>query len=956
MTAGGESLSHITIGATSALFEISVRALESSAGRALERWLDVWRADDPTSTVVGDVCRLTIPYSRWLEVGALPSADSEPEELDGYQAQHSALGRLAGIMHQRLSIETVGHIGAPDVSFLVAVNGHRLGDTETPIPFAKDGAGHAHPLLPCAFAAYERLMRFNARRTTTRSEQIFFVSELREHLERAAALLETAAVGFTFELAPHLNEFRAHRAGEAALGWKAQKNGKVFDLQLEHVAADGTRAPLDLDKLDAESPFIQVSATEHILLDPDLAAVARVAKANRNKLPKYAARHFANPASLIPEGVSLDKIDLSAYGPRVVGFAPIVRAERFIDIQSSMIEWYEANGASMVPFIRLEIAQTTGIESIAIGTPEEAEQAIERLAAALATSSPDLVAVGDRPNVQPTAALLQRLKQDVSTFRARGAAEASGTPPADTWPASGRVAAVIAEDSAPTAAPALEAPPDPVRWDVLDTLLVPGRSLKPHQRDGLTWLWKHYRRGQAGVLLADDMGLGKTLQLAAFLALQRAVEPQNEHSPSLIVCPVILLPNWQNELASFFRPAVFASLQVLYADNLRRMKKGPGLDLAGICGFDYILTNYETLQAYQQSLLMLDWNVVVLDEAHAIKNSDTYRARAARGLKRKFGICSTGTPVENRLGDLWGLYDFLSPGEPFTTLKSFEQHYESDVKQGVPAVRAALRYPTLESSLLRRTKAEVLRDLPPKTAVIHAVPMTPRQVAHERSIAKQGPIFKILQGLQKLYQHPRLLLPEGERSTGASLQQVLDESPKLALTMQILEDIQRKGEKALVFTLWTDMQDLLVEVVREKLGLRQVRVINGEPAQRRHALRYIEEFSRSDGFDVLVLSPLAAGTGLTITAANHVIHYGRWWNPAKEDQATDRAYRIGQTRPVHVHYPLLHHPGKPDVGFDVKLHGLVEGKRGMARDFLAPQSEEIVTMDDLKRLDAERDA
>jgi SNF2 family DNA or RNA helicase len=311
--------------------------------------------------------------------------------------------------------------------------------------------------------------------------------------------------------------------------------------------------------------------------------------------------------------------------------------------------------------------------------------------------------------------------------------------------------------------------------------------------------------------------------------------------------------------------------------------------------------------------------------------------------------------VENRLCDLWGLYDFLSPGDPFSTIKSFKDDYESNIELGIASVRSALGYPGSRSSLLRRTKSEVL-DLPPKKAIVHAIPMTPRQVDHERSITRGGAIFKILQGLQKLYQHPRLLLPEGERTIGLTVDQAIDESPKLALCLKILVGIQEAGEKALVFTLWTAMQDLLIDVIQQKLGVARVRVINGDPAQRRHALRYIDEFSASEGFAVLVLSPLAAGTGLTITAANHVIHYGRWWNPAKEDQATDRAYRIGQTRPVHVHYPILHHPGKPHVGFDVKLHELVEGKRGMARDFLAPQTEDVVTLEDISRLDKASDA
>jgi SNF2 family DNA or RNA helicase len=253
---------------------------------------------------------------------------------------------------------------------------------------------------------------------------------------------------------------------------------------------------------------------------------------------------------------------------------------------------------------------------------------------------------------------------------------------------------------------------------------------------------------------------------------------------------------------------------------------------------------------------------------------------------------------------------------------------------------------------LRRTKDQVL-DLPAKTAQVHYIEMTPEQAGLERDVIRRGEqgggVLKILQGLQALYQHPRLLVPESQRGM-VSVDKALVDSPKLALCIKILREVQAAGEKALVFTLWTAMQDLLVEVIKRELGLPKVRIINGDPKQRRHARELIAEFSAVEGFNVLVLSPLAAGTGLTITAANHVIHYGRWWNPAKEDQATDRAYRIGQTRPVRVHYPLLTLPGNPELGFDVKLHELVEGKRGMAREFLAPQQEEVVTMADLAKM------
>ncbi len=911
---------------------------------ALNPWVEAWSEEDPTSIRSGERSELTLPFTRWGEAGEPPVPGTDPEVLDLFRSRHQSLARLLRITRQHVGVETVGHIGAPNVSFLFSVDGKRVGDSTSPIPFVRDGVGVTYPLVPCAYVAYERLCRWNERRSATRPEQLVFIGELRDHLDRSVAALGDS---FSYELDPHLSEFRIRRAGPVALSWRPQKNGKLYDLEVEEIADGALRTRLDLRALDPDSPLIAVSATEHILLEPDVEKVARVAKRQANKLRERVERHFANPATILPEGVSLEGFDLSAYGPRVAGFAPIVKAERFIDIKSSGTEWYRTDGASTDPFLRLAITQPGGggVELLELATPEEAEDAAARMDHALGKAEPDIIKVGGR-SVQPTKALVDCLRHDLAVYHRRKDATESLSVSSDTR--SPRLAAVIREHSQP-AAIASDAPPISVPWALLDDLLEPTCMLKRHQREGIEWLWRQYKRREAGVLLADDMGLGKTLQISAFMAMQRTSEPETT-APNLIVCPVILLANWQVELQKFFKPSVFGAPLVLHGETLRRLTKGGHVDLEPVRATRYVLANYETLQAHQQSLLMVEWNVVVLDESHAIKNPDTYRARAARGLKRRFAICSTGTPVENQLSDLWGLYDFLSPNRLLATLEEFKKEYESDVGEGIKKVRIALGYPGTNSSLLRRTKIEVL-DLPAKSTVVHRVEMTAKQVELERQITRKsksrGGILQILHDLQKLYQHPRLLLPEDSRATGVSVASLLEESPKLALCMRILREIKAKGEKALVFTMWTEMQALLVEVIKHELGLPHVRVINGDGAQRKHVPKYLAEFDASDGFDVLVLSPLAAGTGLTITAANHVIHYGRWWNPAKEDQATDRAYRIGQTRPVRVHYPLLTYPGQPELGFDVKLHGLVERKREMAVEFLAPMANDFITAADL---------
>jgi SNF2 family DNA or RNA helicase len=480
----------------------------------------------------------------------------------------------------------------------------------------------------------------------------------------------------------------------------------------------------------------------------------------------------------------------------------------------------------------------------------------------------------------------------------------------------------------------------PVPWDLLATVLRPGVELKPHQRQGLSWLWRHAKSQVSGVLLADDMGLGKTLQVACLLTLRR-LETQRPPRPQLVVCPTILIENWRQELERFFEDRVWPEPFILHGPGLREVARSGGLNTAFLERQELILTNYETLGAHQRSLLKVDFDVVVFDEAHNLKNPDTLRSRAARALKRTFAVALTGTPVENELLDVWAVYDAIQSREPrvFGPRASFREEHQGE--RAVASLRQRLGYPSEQCTLLRREKAEALRDLPPKNFRKVAVEMTPRQEEQERLIAEQVPrrgSLWALGALQKLYQHPALITDSGGLSTTTALR----ESPKTRLCLELLEQVESQGgganaEKALVFVLSRAMQDLLAQLIGERFRLGRVPILNGDPENRRLALDHINVFSRARGFQVLLLSPLAAGAGLNIVAANHVIHYGRWWNPAKEDQATDRAHRIGQTRPVHVYYPLLHRQGRADAGFDMRLHELVERKRAMARDFLSPQ-------------------
>lgn len=932
------------------------RWLQEPAQADVLRWVTEHGALEPPPHT--DTVSVDLPRSSWLDWGSLPAKGADPEEEDIWRTNQRSLARLAGAAPQTLRLESVGHVGAAQFELRCSLDGavFDLHGDDAPVTTPRGGG----ILLPPLSVALKLAMGLRAGHGKPREEQLAVIASLRALAARLDQLLggeDVAAMAFD----EHLASFRFEHVDRAALVWKVSgKNADVYDLTLERTTESGENVPIPVGSLHSYAPIVSLTGKDHMILAEDVDAVARIQKGYRNKLRKQVAGALADPAAILPSGRTFDGIDLARYSPRVAGFVPVVRADRPADIRSSGVEWYMRDDDSSLPFLRLEIAKPDGTGAILdFATPEDGRAFVQQ-ANKSSTSEPLRVKDVD---VIPTKPLIDRIEENLALYeKMRPDAGPPEPPPGDASerledePAAKttRLAAVIREvdEERPLEGGAATVDETVVPWSRLDALLLAGTALlKPHQRQGIAWLWRHYTAGRHGVLLADDMGLGKTLQLACFLALQRSEGKGGDRAkPTLIVAPVILLATWERELVKFFKPAVFESLLVLHDQSLRKRVTAGRLDVSSISQYDYVLTNYDTLARYQQQLLSVDYASLVLDEAQAVKNPDALRTLAARGLKRSFAICATGTPVENRLLDLWTLYEVLSPGEPFGRRADFERIYEADVDAGVKAVRGALLLPSAASTLLRRTKKEAQPSLPVKEEKVHHVAMTREQLDKERMVTRGAgrSVLETLQYLQKLYQHPRLLLrsEEAERRSW-STDDIIAESPKLRLCLDLLKEVRERGEKALVFTLWTTMQDLLVAVLRDKLALDTVRVINGETNQQRKAQTYLDEFERQPGFGVLVLSPLAAGTGLTITAANHVIHYGRWWNPAKEDQATDRAYRIGQTKPVTVHFPVLHHPDDPSAGFDVKLHELVSRKRAMARDFLDPRNADDVTASEL---------
>ncbi|MFF3669241.1 SNF2-related protein [Microtetraspora malaysiensis] len=420
-------------------------------------------------------------------------------------------------------------------------------------------------------------------------------------------------------------------------------------------------------------------------------------------------------------------------------------------------------------------------------------------------------------------------------------------------------------------------------------------ALRPYQERGLAWLSFMSAIGLGGVL-ADDMGLGKTAQTLSLLLSER--ESGARPAPTLLVCPMSLLGNWQKEAARFA-----PSLDVYLHHGTGRER---GDELAERVGrADVVLTTYGTALRDQEALAGFDWGRVVCDEAQAIKNSAARQARAVRALPARTRLALTGTPVENHLAELWSIMEFCNPGL-LGPAKEFRTRYQEPIERtGDEAATAALRRAT-GPFVLRRLKTDktIISDLPEKMEMKVWCTLTPEQatlyqavvedmmarIADSEGIERRGNVLAAMTKLKQVCNHPAHLLKDGSRLPGRS--------GKLARLEELAEEVVAEGDKALVFTQYAEFGALLQPYLAAHLDRPVLWLHGGLPKSRRDAL--VERFQNDDEPMLFLLSLKAAGTGLNLTAANHVIHVDRWWNPAVENQATDRAFRIGQTRNVQV--------------------------------------------------------
>jgi superfamily II DNA or RNA helicase len=460
-------------------------------------------------------------------------------------------------------------------------------------------------------------------------------------------------------------------------------------------------------------------------------------------------------------------------------------------------------------------------------------------------------------------------------------------------------------------------------------------TLRPYQERGLNWLVTLGSLG-LGACLADDMGLGKTMQLLAYL-LRRKDEEPTDLRPALLIAPTSVIGNWEREIERFA-----PSLEIVRHYGAARARSAS--DIPSRPG-TLVLTTYGLLRRDAELLGSIAWSVAALDEAQNIKNAASATARAARGVRASHRFALTGTPVENRLAELWSILEFANPGL-LGPLETFRREFALPIERYGNAGAATRLRRIVGPFILRRLKSDptVISDLPPKNEMKVVCTLTReqatlykavvdeelRRIESSEGMERRGRVLALLTFTKQICNHPAQYL--GERGP------LPKRSGKLARTTEMLEEAMAAGDKALVFTQFRAMGDKLVEHLGASLGSEVLFLHGGTPKKARDELvrRFQEE---AHGPRIFVLSVKAGGTGLNLTAASHVFHYDRWWNPAVEDQATDRAYRIGQTRTVQVHKLLC-------AGtVEEKIDRLLEQKRELASKIVGAGEQWITELD-----------
>lgn len=448
--------------------------------------------------------------------------------------------------------------------------------------------------------------------------------------------------------------------------------------------------------------------------------------------------------------------------------------------------------------------------------------------------------------------------------------------------------------------------------------------LRPYQEKGFKWLYTNTQKG-FGCCMADDMGLGKTIQVISLIV--KLKDEKKLKQPVLVVCPTTLVGNWVKEL-KMFAPALKASVY----HGIERE-----LDVKA----DIVITTYAILRIDIEKLKKQTWGALVVDEAQNIKNPDTSQTQAVKALKSDIKIAMTGTPVENRLNELWSIFDFINKGY-LGSLRDFQKSYAIPIERFKELKRAEKLRLSVSPFVLRRLKTDksVIADLPEKVVMDEYCYLAKQQailyekvlndimekISQVSGINRRGLIFKLITALKQVCNHPYQYLKTGDLTK--------EMSGKTEKFMSLLQGINENNEKTLVFTQYKEMGHLLTNIIQDEMGYEPLFFHGSLTRTQREEM--LEVFQNDDSIKTMILSLKAGGTGLNLTSATNVIHYDLWWNPAVEDQATDRTYRIGQDKNVMVHRLITLST------FEEKIDEMIKAKKELA-DLAVFEGEKIIT-------------
>lgn len=447
-------------------------------------------------------------------------------------------------------------------------------------------------------------------------------------------------------------------------------------------------------------------------------------------------------------------------------------------------------------------------------------------------------------------------------------------------------------------------------------------QLRPYQVKGFSWL-SFLRQYGLGACLADDMGLGKTIQ---FLALLLKDKKDGIVKPTLLICPTSVVGNWQREAAKFA-----PSLSVMVHHGMKRKKEKDFL--LDAVKHDLVISTYALSHRDEEIFQEVEWNGIVLDEAQNIKNQFTKQSQAVRKIKANYRVALTGTPVENRLSELWSIMEFLNPGY-LGSSDGFRRNFALPIER-YNNKQASSRLRTIVSPfILRRLKTDptIIKDLPEKIEIKDRCNLTKeqatlyeaivkdmlRKIEEASGIERKGLVLSALMRLKQVCNHPAQFLQDGSSLPGRS--------GKLNRITEMMEELLSEGDSALVFTQFAEMGGMLRTHFQKVFGQEVLFLHGGIPQKQRDQM--VIRFSEKNGPQIFILSLKAGGVGLNLTRANHVFHFDRWWNPAVENQATDRAFRIGQTKNVQVHKFIC------DGTLEERIDDMIETKKALAENII----------------------